>query len=1087
MRELALYARRTRGSSEFAEVLDGLFAGGAYERRTALHLAMAAQDLPFLERVLTGEDLGLRRAALRAVRTLPVSPGAVSMVLIDAPTSLRKAYYRALDHGRRTALADRLLSRVRSTFGDREAAFLLPACSAAVVGEQLPSLAHAVVSWNALSRRHPVAVLDVLEAELADSEPHRWWHQRRMVLIELAIEFPERVLGMLEHASLRYRWRWLPERTIKTLARFDAVRTASLAGPRVQKSLHSMLLDVAPSQRDAAFDAWLTQDGPNRSWLNWILPALPLLSADRAAREARRLLDWHASVWHSPRARLDDPDIPLRLTSFLPWNEATAMLTDAAFGGDPRRRALARRLLLECAARTGDRELMAAQFDAVARRVTNDADPLRGAFFEAVAELPLRVLDDAWAGRLASVAAAAVNARDTSPATCHALRGLAVRLLRHRDGALAEWALEVPGLLVQRFGAAEIGGGWAGAAGSRREVRRGLRGGVKAGQSAPGWRFDLALPAGWEQRLVSRVPLADGAVVVALARGLGRRAWGVAELQEALGRVAGAAIPEEHAQEGSAFPIVAAATELWLADPATRVERALRLVDSDPAKLALPPVWRAIAGRRPDILADLAVTECWLPQVTPQLPGRWTPALRDRVADFAASVVDDSARPVQARANAVRAFGLVARTSSGDTDRLVGWSHSPDAPVAEVALGELGRAAAPQVALASLLDFGNGPYSAAATAALATAADFAPPSVLGPCLTEALAASGTKVTVRKTAVRLLRRHGIPRHLDVLLDEWARPTLHPDVRIAIAVQLRGAYEDPRAVAALGAAERSELMIRTLYQPPPSEYPAAARPAYAELVYRLLRDSTEPGIRFRGSKAFAVWARWYAGGLGEIVATLHHGGAEDRAWACDVVGSLVGAGVLHDEVPGILARLAAEPDRRADAAELASVLVALQERDTGRDPRRERMSRAALAILTEAELLRPEAVRLAIALIPARDHVPNDIVPSVVAERLHTVADLLADRPYLAGVLGDTLVRRFTSGRMSMSRGLLQAARLGAEELAARDEPVSGLLAARLAGSAAYLRAFAEEWGSVVEALRDSRHVEVRQAAAELAGR
>ncbi|MFV2178447.1 hypothetical protein ACFHW2_24070 [Actinomadura sp. LOL_016] len=122
MRALALHARRLAGTPALGELLGELSARGRYERRTALHMAMAARDLPFVERALAGPDLGLRRAALRAVRTLPVADDAAAAVLDDAPANLRRAFYRMLRRADRPALADRLLPEVRSRWGDREAA-----------------------------------------------------------------------------------------------------------------------------------------------------------------------------------------------------------------------------------------------------------------------------------------------------------------------------------------------------------------------------------------------------------------------------------------------------------------------------------------------------------------------------------------------------------------------------------------------------------------------------------------------------------------------------------------------------------------------------------------------------------------------------------------------------------------------------------------------------------------------------------------------------------------------------------------------------------------------------------------------------
>ncbi|WP_143220691.1 hypothetical protein [Actinomadura sp. CNU-125] len=103
MRALALHARRLAGTPALSGLLEELSGLGRYERRTALHMAMAARDLPYIERVLAGPDLELRRAALRAVRTLPVADDAAAAVLDDAPANLRRAFYRMLRRGDRPA------------------------------------------------------------------------------------------------------------------------------------------------------------------------------------------------------------------------------------------------------------------------------------------------------------------------------------------------------------------------------------------------------------------------------------------------------------------------------------------------------------------------------------------------------------------------------------------------------------------------------------------------------------------------------------------------------------------------------------------------------------------------------------------------------------------------------------------------------------------------------------------------------------------------------------------------------------------------------------------------------------------------
>ncbi|WP_166021623.1 hypothetical protein [Streptomyces chilikensis] len=59
------------------------------------------------------------------------------------PSSADRLLSALLSSRRRTALAERLLPRVREAWGDHEAARLLRACSTPFVARHLPSLAHA--------------------------------------------------------------------------------------------------------------------------------------------------------------------------------------------------------------------------------------------------------------------------------------------------------------------------------------------------------------------------------------------------------------------------------------------------------------------------------------------------------------------------------------------------------------------------------------------------------------------------------------------------------------------------------------------------------------------------------------------------------------------------------------------------------------------------------------------------------------------------------------------------------------------------------------------------------------------------------
>ncbi|MES9543990.1 hypothetical protein [Actinomadura sp. NPDC000600] len=1059
MRELALRARRAAGTPELREALAGLSARGPYERRTALHIAMAARDLPYLERVLAGPDMALRRAALRAVRTLPVSDDAAAAVLDDAPADLRRAFYRTLRHCGRAGLADRLLPDVRARWGDREAAALLPACTSGTVARLLPDLEHAVTAWRALAGRHP----DALLARGRDrAHEWSWWRRCRAGLPELARRDPAGLLGLLEANGSRPALAQLPRTLLPALFRADAVRAARavrrtgrrgrlpaayfahvgrLPSPELREfvqagpyALRDLLAHVPPRRRAEVYD--LAGEGGHPGLA--ALPLLALLPLGRAAGEARRMLDWHGSVWHSARSRLDDPALPLKLTAHLPYEEAAGPLREAALGGDPRLRGLARTLLVEATGRTGDAAALRDLVAELARRTRNERDPLRADLLAALASVPVRLLDDAFAAPLEEVAAAAVDARDSSQATRLRLRALADRLLAHAARpALVRWAIGAYARLVARHGA----------------------------EALDGHRLDRVLPRGRERDLVAAVRPGPGEheVVVALARALGRRAFASAALQGLL-RTAVRAAPEPLAREAAA---------LWLADPVERERRAAALVAADPSAIALPEVWRVVAGRRTDLLLpalERARTGRFgdpggVPAIQPQQPGRWTPHQAGRMRDLLAA----SAGPVGARAAAVASLGRLP----GCLDHLDARADGDGEPaLAEAALEAMAVSDRPAEALAVLLRHARGPRSVVAAAALARAAAAVPPSRLGPVLAEALTGPDRTVAVRKQAARLIERLRVPGAAETLLRAWDDPGLHPDVRIAVAAALRRMPEDPRALAALGAAAgpyASEPLLRALFQAKPSEYAPAHRPAYAALVRRLGAAADGPGVRFRASKAFAAWVRWYTGDVGAVLAAVADPSDPAGDDELPVLNALVRAGSVAEEALGVLsALLAAEPGERA-RARVAAVAHAIAGRPDAPLARRvvEMLARHPLHVAGAAD----------VALLSARLN-GGDASPERIAEELGALAGLLRDRPVLAARVADRRLDHALGARGSGGPGrLLPAARA----LTARGDAASHLLAVGVVRSGGSAAGWAGEWGDLLDGLRRSPHVDVRQDA------
>lgn len=1113
MRELALYARRAPG---LTALLAELREGDGHARRTALHLAMAAREFRFVEEVLAGPDMELRRAALRAARTLPIPDAAVAAALDDAPVRLRLAVYRALAQSRRRTLAEALLPAVRARWGDREAAALLPACGGAVVAERLPGLAHAVTSWTALGRRHPRAVLDAAGQELAEGIDPSAVRRRRARGFELAARAePLHALDLLERHDRRgglaadlspevlaglaradagrttrlltrrlpHRWWSPPKPLLKALrSRPDAEIAATVAA--YPQAFDDILRSLPPYRRGPLFDAEAARRGrPGGLWSRWLLPLLP---SDRAAAEARRMLAWHASVWHSSRRYLDDPALPLELTSYLPYEEAAGPLREAAFGGDARLRGIARSLLVRCAGRTRDPDALRVLLDELAGRTANEQDPVRVALLAALCEVaPWRL--GSCAGPLERVAADAVAAPDRSPATRDALRRLAGRVLRHHDPAtaVAGWALGVYAKLAMSDDAEAF----SPPVPSSGRVRRRRRG-------RPGPEpYDLAraLRRGQEHALLAvlRPALAaardrgDHALPVALARALGRRARGLAELQADL-HTAILHAPEPQARR---------AADLWLAQASEREERVSALVRQDPSTVTLPPVWRTVAARHTHLLVPLvnAVTQsrdgadrgrfadaAWLPPIVSGVPGRWTPAQRDRVRVLLAAVADDVRQPLAARASAVAATGRVG----GALDLLAAWAAHEETTLAEAAVTALVTGA--DRALPSLVEHARGPRSRVAVAALGRACRLVPPSRLGPVLEGMLSDPGHKVTARKQAARLLERTRTPGAADALLRAWAEDGLHRDVRVAVAAALQRFPEDPRTLDALTASAArhgGERLLRTLFQAGPLDFAPAVRPRCADLARTLLAAADSPGVRFRGARAFATWARWYRGGFDEIVAAVADPGAATGETALDAFVALLREGVVRAETLDVLARLAdvVPGEGRTDSMEtparhrvrvVVDALVVMQDRHAR--PWRRRLARDAMDVLAARPPLLPQAVRLAVALVEAHD----DDDPDGLADDLCALAGLLRERPVLAA---RTVRLGWPGGPGSRHEvepvALLPAAR----RLAAEGDLASHLLAVAIVKAAGDRTDWAEPWRGLLRDLRESPHSEVGQDA------
>lgn len=204
-----------------------LASGGPHERFLAVTAAAALGLRPVVVQTVRDPDSSVRAEAVKHALRQGWTTG--GELLADAPPVLRHLILRLLR--RHPGSGDELIDEVRQRYGDREAAALLPACTAATVTRLLPGLARSIGSWKVLARRHSAAILDWAEAGLAGT-PEPDWAPFETAVAACTGTAPARVLDLLERRTSTS----LPEVGLRSLAKRFPERVAALALARVNSA-----------------------------------------------------------------------------------------------------------------------------------------------------------------------------------------------------------------------------------------------------------------------------------------------------------------------------------------------------------------------------------------------------------------------------------------------------------------------------------------------------------------------------------------------------------------------------------------------------------------------------------------------------------------------------------------------------------------------------------------------------------------------------------------------------------------------------------------------------------------------------------
>ncbi|MFK4086296.1 hypothetical protein ACI2LF_19460 [Kribbella sp. NPDC020789] len=1083
LRRVAADARRL-SPADLQSVLAELATGTPFERTLGLTMAEATRDVAYVTRLLHDPVPSVQARALAAVGNgVPVSDDDLRILYDDAPAALRTKLLQVVRRTNRSLLATRLIDEHRERWGDPAAANLLIATDDATVTRLLPELAYCLGSgeWRRLGAKHPGPVHEYALSTLpAGPNRDEWWRGPAFGVTGTLDHDPERATNLLVRALGPGQ---LPTAIIDVLGRMidveplvlelllepDRAHLLPAALTRaVRRRLHrysdddlialgellwpnpaAVLQDLPPSRRAAVF-AGITKpvDLSQVVLPTWLLHILPHRVR---VTQARRILEL-APVANDDRERWE-------FTSFLAYDEAFALLEPEIHRPEAAERAAVYRSVLAAAGRSRSADAVTAALS-WATKVRNDRDLVRASVCDGVARLPPSTLSDQAAEPLEELLTDALEARDTSFGTRHALAEVALTAIKQgavrNQPALLAWGLQAHARITGNQGTFML---------------YGVIDGLPRGK-------ELAVYDVLRRYVDDAVARNEFRLPFAIARAFDRRGWTIDHLQDAL----------EKGVWSNQENTVGEACELWLWRRDTRSERVERIIRRDAGMAQWPHVWGAVTELRTDLLdAVLAKPKrihrfdrnrpAW--EVPDRALRAWLPRQHARYAELLAQAAADERMPEWARANAVSTVGRIPGVGRAALEPFL---QHENVLLQEAALSALAWTDSPQDALPVLLSHADDDRARVALYAAARAARFVRPSVLPGLLHPVLAGDGAKVTARKEAARLLGSLRAPGASDVLADAWAGA--HRDVRAAI-VSSASLYllHEPASWALLQeAVHDSAATAIVLTQRPAYGMATKYRSRYAELLVAVT-NRAEPEVVRAALFALPKWAPW-----SPSVAPVCAGFVADlrsQAWlqgatalvSITAADPSIGLEELRTTVR-LLVRLESDPDlpnatpdrdhpaRRRLAAVVQQLVSQLRGAPSETRP---------VLLAVAAELEGPDflAAKLDLLIRALRwDDLGTDL-PALI--------DQVADRPVLAFQTAERLRSWLRTSEAWWSAEQLEPI---VRQLVQRAEPAAGFFGWAILGAAGPRTGWAAPWRELLVALRKHSDPDVRHEALDL---
>ena len=861
----ALLGRDARGTPALTALLSLLLSGDAYEACLAVEMARSARDEATLLRGLTHPSRLVRGRAASFVGDFVQDDAAIERLLPELSPAVRRRILKGVALARRSALASRLLPSVRARNGAAEAALLLPGLDSEAVRRLLPELGHTVRGWSTLVHRHPDAVLDFLQTRLTQAperERPTLLSRYGAPLAELTLRRSEAVMALVREFSAPVALPYFVEKTLPRLARRHPEQVAALLTRPTFRSMlyrHGLsagllrqawafsqeqrlalaraladapellarfLRALPPSERSVLF-AHAFEGAPPRLLPGPLLAVLP--HATRDAEAVRQL---------GLREAQEDRDVQLNLLALRTIEHAREPLQKAAFASKAEDRARALSLLVASTglSRRGLKETLTHL-----ARLKNEQDPVRQEVLSTLSRVPVSVFTPEHIPGLEALVTYVVEARDTSIGTRSALQEVAFRFIRAYaatpDSPLFRFALDMLKRLAGQTGSLPLPP-------LQRDLPRG----------AEYHLFAALLPM-----IRSASARESYALILRLTESLGRRAWNMDMLQALLEPIL------EDPQDG----LAQTALQHWLAPPRTRDARVRKLLDRDESVITVARVFEHVHRRRQEwldpyldgrVLQGRFTPSKHLGWVPPARDGfhRWLPRQQSRFATLLLNIARDTERSTFERTGVLHVLPHLQVVS---VETLLPFLDSQDVPTVEAALGALVWLDRPEPGLPLLLEHLDGDRARVAMYAVPRVAKLVSPETFSSTLGTLLSREKLRVTVHKEVLRLLGTFRFERSLALLRQQWDKPQLHRDVRIAVGHAARQLLDDDAAWALLEAMARAEdaYVAASLLEQPAGQLPPPLRPRYAALV---LQVSRHPELTVR-RQAFTFLPSWSAG--------------------------------------------------------------------------------------------------------------------------------------------------------------------------------------------------------------------------------